>query len=945
MCPILLMTTIPLTRAQGDEAVICKSMDYRPILDPKGQFVGFENRGYIREGGDYCACGALGGDCTYYGGNTVLYPGTLGGTTRVRRGQCKSKGFLMGQIREIQDEDEVPSENCIPIESECGAFYSCTDEPEPECCYPGTSCTCDEVAAGYKELSGPDSGTYIVKGKDRRCFTLSRGDGGFLSVNASAEGMAVDICELPKSATLRFYGCNGQLGDGDDVRVEILLVKDLTVDCEGGGSCGGGLNPCDQGDDDGGGAGGGGAGSSPVGPPATPLPVLSAGQARFAPTLDGQLPVSAMVAHLDYSNQTIDFYRLPDLGVVVKGLDSIEANHEDVVTVDQELHLYSLVSRAKVKSSYTEYVFDNTRSGAGYQSIGGWHNEPLNLSKIRLIRANEPAYDLVVCEETAHPVTGEYLPSYWRDASDSNIYLQFSYNSSGILTKVQSSEGPNITLDYGEYIYGPENEMTAYRLTSISNGCESCPSYQYEYSGYELTTVVDAAGTTVAGYQYASFDGVPGEFMTKAYRKTGSTESKIYEAVYDPEAFNVTYYSFADNTNRQAIVDAYDGAFGTITQRSMYRDLVTGAPAGTADELDYSYAYDGDELTRTDLTLPRGNTYRTYEDNLYNDQYQFAYAPTAMVHSDNTNDITLQRFSYGSQAAGPTWPIQTEIDVRGSTTEYQYDTSGRVMLTKRIDPTVTVVTTSTPATFRHTTDYAYDNQYRLTRQTRMSSGGGSVYTDYSYDVRGNATAMIEDAGGAVPLTTRYTYDNANRLRTAEDPRGVKRVSGYTAGGSLTRQYTLGAGSSDALELRTYEYDVLGRMTMERVAKTDGAISSPEFYSEDTIATQFVYDVYGRRTSVIADSGGLNLTATYEYDNLDRVVKTTTPGGIFTQIDRDGRGRRIRQIVGASGGNSLTTSYEYDANSNLTRVSEPSGIVMTYDYDGFDRRTKATRSAS
>ena len=665
-----------------------------------------------------------------------------------------------------------------------------------------------------------------------------------------------------------------------------------------------------------------------------PFPVIRAGNASYSPSPTGQIPYESRIVELDGNFRRI--YRIHGLGVASE-------NTPDIVAAIDGPNLltgstYRLESRAKVKTTQLDFVFDGTRTGSEYANLNAWTQSRLNLAAVRLNDSDNNAVTLVKGFQTQLG-NGEYVPSSWQHPTNSSIYINFEYDGNGLLTLVEAHHGQALTLVYTEQVYGASNENTTYHLTSITNSCESCPSYTYEYSGTLLTKVKDADNTTVVAYDYASYDETGGPVITKAYRRSGTTDFNMYEAVYNVAANKVTHYNYQTASVKQAVIDEFKDDFGTLTKRQYYHDTTTGTPSGANDSVTYDYAYDGasTKLTKVDVAMPRSNTHRW----ILRDYDAGVNLVTKHLEIGD-GSITKAAYTYGSEWEDVRWPTTVATDVRGGETEYSYSYGNQLLLTKTIDPQFSSVL---QGSMRHTTEYGYDNKYQLTRLTRRTSANQAVYTDYAYDEFGHATLEIENAGGSPALTSQYTYDSAGRRRTSQDPRGIKRVSSYSSGGSLLREYTLDAGGSDAVELTIYEFDHLGRVTKQRQAASDGAISSPESYNGTTIDTRYLYDVFGRRTGVVSDSGGLNLTTAYEYDNLDRVAKVTTPGGIFTQVDRDGRGRRIRQIIGASGGNNLTTTYEYDSNSNLTQVTEPNGVISTYEYDLFDRRTKAVRSTS
>lgn len=942
---VLLVVALDPATALCASEPFCEKYDIKRFVSLEGKTDGYVDKGIDADGLDICGLDGLGMDCTDKDGTLVPIVGTYDEQFKIKKTACCRVPILICAIRQTLDRDERkngPSwEGCIQCPESCD-FDLCPvcDDGDPRC--PTTDgdshyrCSCDSPQ-GYRLFDGPPP-VCGVSG-DTRYFQWQISS-PFLIVDASAAGMELSACELPKRMEFHFPAPDGT-GYCDcehaDQTITVELVWDPSAcpctltcstsapDCSGDG--GGGSGP--------GSAGGGGPGG-PICPVTQPRPTIRAGNASFSPTEFGSIPYQAGVA-VRYDEggtpTSVDYvYQVPDAGIAYDGSPYVSASTDGPNDISGGT-IWELKNKVKIKSTQMEYVFDATRTGTGYSSIYAWGDERLNLSEIRRVGEDNTVSTKVRCYETT--VGGQRVPSTWQDASNGALSLDFEYDSGGLLTRVESSEGQFMVLEYEYSAYGGSTNNTAYRLTSISNSCESCPSYTYEYDGVLLTKVKDAVDTTIAAYDYCTYSELSYPVLTKAYRAIGTTVFNMYDAVYDLTGNKVTYYNYQSDTRKQAIVDEFqDDALSNLTKRSYYRNTTSSTPSGNADVVEYDYTYSGTYLQSFEATMPRGNVHRW----LLPGTDPGANLITKYMVDDASSAITMASYTFDSPWESVEWPLLSMTDVRGSVTTYDYDRNPNLLLTKTIDPSFGTIMGSR----QHTTNYAYDNQYRLTRTTRRTSSDAAIYTDYVYDDYDHVTLSVEDAGGQ-NLTSQFVYDGAGRLRTAQDPRGVKRVSSYTPNGALSRQYTLDSGGSDALELTIYKYDDLDRLTRQCQALSDSAISSPESYSSTTVDTLYLYDPLGRRTGVVADAGGSNLTTSYAYDNLDRVLQVTTPGGIYTTVERDGRGRKVRQIIGASGGNNLTTAYEYDGNSNLTRVTEPNGTVMTYDYDLFDRRNKSTRS--
>ena len=300
---------------------------------------------------------------------------------------------------------------------------------------------------------------------------------------------------------------------------------------------------------------------------------------------------------------------------------------------------------------------------------------------------------------------------------------------------------------------------------------------------------------------------------------------------------------------------------------------------------------------------------------------------------------TTANVRYGNHPAVPV--LAYRIDARGAETSFEYEYAG--VMTRELGADGLIQS------------YRYDLRNRITKEWRGAGDANDVTTLYEYDHADNLTKTTEDYGtGRLNSTTAYEYSIRNFQTKVTDARGNVRTKSYTTGGALEWEAAFASGGSgNVLSQTKYEYDGNGRLTKRSIASDDGpfGLNSPAGW----VDTFYAFDAYGRQTQVIEDYGGgcLNLSTTYDYNNQDEVVKTTTPGGVWTETKRDGRGLTTMQISGYHAGEQsipqVTTSYEYDADGNLTKQGRMNaqgsyeGPVTTYEYDGYGRRAQVIRS--
>src|SRR5262249_23951064 len=233
-------------------------------------------------------------------------------------------------------------------------------------------------------------------------------------------------------------------------------------------------------------------------------------------------------------------------------------------------------------------------------------------------------------------------------------------------------------------------------------------------------------------------------------------------------------------------------------------------------------------------------------------------------------------------------PVKT-IDALNQTTTQAYDgNDNRTAVTDRN---------------AHTTSFQYDVQNRLIKATDAI---GNV-TTMSYDPVGNKLADTD----ANLHTTRYQYDALNRLIKKTDAEAnVTQMFYDTVGGcptctGPTRGSSLITLQIDAEGKVTYfKYDGLDRLIIQNRKQTDIA----DVIDGDDAVTRTTYDAQSNCLSVTEPNG--NVTS-YQYDALNRQVKTTNAAGDVT----------------------MTT---YDENSNIKSATAPNFNVITNTHDALDR---------
>ncbi|MCC8043407.1 MAG: AHH domain-containing protein [Oscillospiraceae bacterium] len=190
-------------------------------------------------------------------------------------------------------------------------------------------------------------------------------------------------------------------------------------------------------------------------------------------------------------------------------------------------------------------------------------------------------------------------------------------------------------------------------------------------------------------------------------------------------------------------------------------------------------------------------------------------------------------------------------------------------------------------------------------------------TVYEYDANGNRTA-VRYANGII---VTYDYDLLNRL-TCQKVLDID--------GEVMVQYTYALGLAgerlSASELdRTveYTYDNLYRLTGETI--TEGEKVTTYTYAYDSVGNRILKNVDGQET-------------VYSYNALNQLV---SEGDITYEYDLNGN---LVRVIGTG----RSALYEYNSENKLVKATVQSGnnvVVETYTYDYAGNRTSKTTSTN
>ena len=326
-------------------------------------------------------------------------------------------------------------------------------------------------------------------------------------------------------------------------------------------------------------------------------------------------------------------------------------------------------------------------------------------------------------------------------------------------------------------------------------------------------------------------------------------------------------------------------------------------------------------------------------------------------------------------------------DPRGFVTEHTYDKDG--VLVKLVEPDRGIL--------------LFDNSEDGLRYKKTDTLG--YQTTYSYRLDRALNDGASDSGGNVTLekddydkTVEYDYGIYDQITRVKDKNGNERRYTYyqttnpgigALRGKLEKAEARINGQWETLEKYTYYEDGNVKQKIEYIDKDNPNKKRVTNYTyqdnglnlqQMTVTGQpggesytvtFTYDDLGRRETETltrrtspTDPTPMQLTTTYEYDDLDRVIKVTDPLGNIAETVYDANGKvkeeNVHHKIPGGGYDIRTyvtreydaadrlvketdiygkeTNYEYDEAGNLVKVTDANGHITRFEYDARGRRT-------
>ena len=432
------------------------------------------------------------------------------------------------------------------------------------------------------------------------------------------------------------------------------------------------------------------------------------------------------------------------------------------------------------------------------------------------------------------------------------------------------------------------------------------------YTPYmQSVTSRDLAGHTICHRSY-TYSFVPGE-AEKSYHRLLTSE--YVNDIPSRKKESVAYSDFHYGKPQKAEAS---GSANTTTQ-TVYRDYTSGGlwqlclPL-TVTSVSTSQLESGEEDSFTTKTAYTYDTWRRVSSKrTYSGKTTAYLTSTELYDYDSGGNLTRTRATRYSS---------TDT----LTTQCAYDTLGRVTSTTAADGRVTTHTYNNAGLLLTELDswtsirnaYSYDVMGRLARQVRRHTGNlfapDTLYQDISQTDNTAHAYKVTKRSRFSPTTIEYYDGFARQVATGTiHYNGQEYVSEtrYATPTLISGVTVAHAPNAPPADSTSYTYDTLQRPIRVRYpgGKTVETAYSGNVttVTENAVATDYVYDEYGRLETRTDSHGDINYyyKASGEYDRIDLCYME---------------------------GDDHTATYTYDRYGRLSTITDPNGNQRKYTYN-------------
>lgn len=503
---------------------------------------------------------------------------------------------------------------------------------------------------------------------------------------------------------------------------------------------------------------------------------------------------------------------------------------------------------------------------------------------------------------------GSELGANWEQISKKvGMFTQYSF---------QPTQSHDVVITYGDgksdtfevgIDYKGQTPIVPIRIVDATYRCKTNSKVKLEIVGNKTMECIGGLGTTTffPEGEYSNLDQPMDPQVFKLTREDGT------EIIFQKQN---GIQSITDKNGNQITVDkngitSSTGKSITFTRDSEERIISATDLSGNATR--YVYDNNGDLV---EVINPLDQSVKFVYDNKHN-----------LISIIDPTGIAIARNEYDENGR-----LVAIIDVNGNRTEYSHDIDGRTEIVKdRLGNTTIMVyddfghVLSETNALGHNTTYQYDDKGNLLTQTNALGDT----TTYVYDSNNNVTQIIYDNGEVI----KYTYNSDGQVLSETDGEGNTNYKSYDSDGNLITE-TDAAGYS-----ASYAYDSKGNIV--GISDDSGQLFKCTYDAEGHVKTEedllgnissYEYNSNNQVTKKSIQYVGQNqiFETHYEYDKLNRLVKTTDAKGLSKEIVYNQNGQKVAEIDAAG----KKTTYEYNEAGYIQDIIYYDGTKESYTYD-------------
>ena len=621
--------------------------------------------------------------------------------------------------------------------------------------------------------------------------------------------------------------------------------------------------------------------------------------------------------------------------------------------------------------SYTNGVLSGVTHADGSTTAFTYSNGPNSLVRLEIhdpVATQGHRHKIVYHSAITAPTQSGVVTTAWGlprvvgNGADEVVYASYndaSNNSSTPLMYLYEGGGRVLRKSYydTEQLYLTDYQFATQNGNTVLTNIELEPSFASINSPLQVTTYISPSGIRER-YLYSGSPGTAG-------MKNRTT------TIYDDDSFET--WCALPNTD---LITRYRNRLGQVTRYEYdTQQRVTSISTGLVDHPTNTVSYDP-------YTGP-----------------QFYNYNRCATNDVQTSEYATRSFTYVPPGSGASGKLASVTDERGITTNYSYDSAGRLATVQQppdqtggVRATTTYSYNTTAATVSvtdaegHTTTHQYDEIGRLIsiNYADGTSERSIYYTAAAAAAAGrpNNVGLLAKQIDRMGVVTNFQYDAADRLtsRTAAAAIMVGTSETATPQVAITETLTYLDGTNDVIERiqagrkTNFAYDYRGRLIQTLEYPRNGVqLASKRVYENNQL--RYTEDPYGRRNyfAYSNSTGRLirtiastvpqwtppppsgsqttnNALLTINRDNAanakylisDSVLSAESmpneqidPRGAITKMLYDSRGRAIETLAAFGTALEAKTQTIYDAAGNVTEVRSPR-YFDSNDSDGYNK---------